>query len=613
MSNVIKLLPDHVANQIAAGEVVQRPASVVKELLENAVDAKATDIKLIVKDSGKTLIQIIDNGVGMGITDARLCFERHATSKIKHAEDLFAIQTKGFRGEALASIAAVAHVELKTKQDQDELGTHIVIQGSEFVSQEPIVHPKGTSFLVKNLFYNIPARRNFLKSDSLELRHIINEFQRVALTHPNIYFNMTHNGSELFNLPATNLRQRIVNIFGAKSNDKLVPVAENTEVVSIQGFVMRPEFSKKTRGEQFFFVNNRYIKSSYLHHAVLSSFEGLIKSEYHPSYFLYLEVPPHTIDINIHPTKTEIKFEDEHTIYAILRAAVKHSLGQYQIAPVLDFDKDPNLDVSYNQLKSQTEIPKVTFDQSFNPFGDTSTSPTKENVSFRKEKNTTWDSLYVGVPEMTQQIFESKAIEQNSTDLFEHELIENSRAFYFQIKKKFILTTMQSGIVVIHQSRAHQRVLFEELMNNMINFNASSQQLLFPISIEFDASKIQLLSEIQPVLNSVGFVFETKDNNHLMFSALPSYLEPSKLEPSIEELLTTFEAEQTLQNSKQSESLAKAMAKAMAIKTGQELYNTAIEHLINQLFACKDPYVCPNNQPVIQQISVDDIEKKFKL
>ena len=347
MSSIIQLLPDHVANQIAAGEVVQRPASVVKELLENAVDAKATDIKLIVKDAGKALVQVIDNGLGMNVTDARLCFERHATSKIRHAEDLFSLHTKGFRGEALASIAAIAHVEQKTKQDQQELVTHIIIEGSKFVSQEPAVLPKGTSFSVKNLFFNIPARRNFLKSETVELRHIIDEFQRVALAHPSISFTMYHNGSESFNLPQSNFRQRIVNIFAGKMNEKLVPVKEDTEIVQIHGFIGKPEFAKKNRGEQFFFVNDRYIKSGYLHHAIMAAYEGLLKDGAQPCYFLYLTVPPNTIDINIHPTKTEIKFDDEHALYAILRSSVKHSLGQFNVAPVLDFDRDPNLDTPY--------------------------------------------------------------------------------------------------------------------------------------------------------------------------------------------------------------------------------------------------------------------------
>ena len=401
MSSIIQLLPDHVANQIAAGEVVQRPASVVKELLENAIDAKASDIKLIVKDAGKTLIQVIDNGVGMTITDARLCFERHATSKIRHAEDLFDLHTKGFRGEALASIAAIAHVELKTKQDQEELGHHIIIEGSKFVSQEVAVLPKGTSFLVKNLFFNIPARRNFLKSETVEMRHIVDEFQRVALAHPSIYFTLIHNGSENFNLPSSNFRQRIVNFLGGKTNEKLVPVTEETEIVHISGFVGKPEFAKKSRSEQFFFVNDRFIKSGYLHHAIMNAYDGLLREGNQPSYFLYLKVPPHTIDINIHPTKTEIKFDDEQALYAILRSAVKHSLGQFNVAPILDFERDPNLDTPYDYKNKDSDVPLIQVDANFNPFANE--KPVKANSNSyassgnyaKKEATSSWESLYV--------------------------------------------------------------------------------------------------------------------------------------------------------------------------------------------------------------------------
>ncbi len=368
MADIIKLLPDHVANQIAAGEVVQRPASVVKELLENAIDAGATSIKLIIKDAGKVLIQVIDDGMGMSATDARLSFERHATSKIQKAEDLFNLNTKGFRGEALASIAAIAHVEMQTKPEQEEMATHLKIEGSEIKFQEVCVAPKGTSLSVKNLFFNIPARRNFLKSNQVELRHIIDEFHRVALAHPNIAFNFYNNGSELFNLSQTNQRQRIVHIFGSKTNEKLVPVNEETQVVQISGFINKPQFAKKSRGEQFFFVNNRFIKSPYLHHAVLSAFEGLIKSDAYPGYFLYLTVDPGSIDINIHPTKTEVKFDDEHTLYAILRSTIKHSLGQFNVVPPLDFEQDQNLETPYNYRDRGALQPKVSVDSGFNPF-----------------------------------------------------------------------------------------------------------------------------------------------------------------------------------------------------------------------------------------------------
>ena len=411
MADIIQLLPDHVANQIAAGEVVQRPSSVVKELLENAIDAEATVIKLIIKDAGKTLVQVIDDGKGMSSTDARLSFERHATSKIRNAEDLFHLHTKGFRGEALASIAAIAHVELKTKQPQEEVGTSIVIEGSEIVSQEVVVTTKGTSVSVKNLFFNIPARRNFLKSNTVELRHVIDEFHRVSLAHPNISFVFYNNGSESFNLPVSNQRQRIVNLFGNKTNEKLVPVMEDTEVLKISGFVGKPEFAKKTRGEQYFFVNDRFIKSAYLNHAVASAFDGLLKNGWHPSYFLNLNVDPQSIDINIHPTKTEIKFDDEHTLYALLRSAVKHSLGQFNIAPVLDFEHQSSFNTPYNYKDKSASAPAVEVDRGFNPFSDDMRSGKQtmaQRTSFKQAPLASWESLYVGL--------ESKS--NNSSDNF---------------------------------------------------------------------------------------------------------------------------------------------------------------------------------------------------
>ncbi|MFN3641104.1 MAG: DNA mismatch repair endonuclease MutL, partial [Flavobacterium sp.] len=513
MSNVIQLLPDHVANQIAAGEVVQRPASVVKELLENAVDAGASDVKLIVKDAGKSLIQVIDNGVGMNVTDARLCFERHATSKIRHAEDLFAIHTKGFRGEALASIAAIAHVEMKTRQDQEELGVHIIIEGSKVISQEPAVAPKGTSFAIKNLFFNIPARRNFLKSETVEMRHVVDEFQRVALAHPNIHFTLIYNGSEQYQLAASNLRQRIVNLFGGKTNEKLVPVSEQTDIVTINGFILKPEFAKKTRGEQFFFVNHRFIKSGYLHHAVMSAFEGLLRDGMQPGYFLYLEVPPHTIDINIHPTKTEIKFDDEHALYAILRSSIKHSLGQFQVAPVLDFEHDPNLVTPYHQNNTKAPFPTIQVDTDFNPFA----SEYKETHFKRNTGNSTfrvpttempaWESLYVG---LKQEEFSNGEIweeETKESSLFEDKKVEAVTSSVWQVHKKYLITQIKSGLMVIDQQRAHQRILYEQYLTFITLQQGASQQLLFPLELFFSPQEISTLHEVRESLVNMGFVF----------------------------------------------------------------------------------------------------------
>lgn len=626
MSSIIQLLPDHVANQIAAGEVVQRPASVVKELLENAVDAKATDIKLIIKDAGKTLIQVIDNGIGMSVTDSRLCFERHATSKIRHAEDLFSLHTKGFRGEALASIAAIAHVEMKTKQEPDELGTHIVIEGSKFVSQEPAVLPKGTSFAVKNLFFNIPARRNFLKSDTVEQRHIVDEFQRVAMAHPNIHFAMYHNGSEMFNLPISNFRQRIVNLFSGKTNEKLVPVKEETEILNLHGFVGKPEYSKKNKGEQFFFVNNRFIKSGYLHHAVMTAYDGLLTAGAQPSYFIYLDVPPHTIDINIHPTKTEIKFDDEQALYAILRSAIKHSLGQFNVAPVLDFDRDPNLDTPYHYQHKEAEFPTIQVDRTFNPFSEAvsgsvekSASPTNKSFGSsssykRSEVQPNWESLYLGLKQAGQEIaeltFENDAV---TSSLFDENDTEHEAKRTYQIHKKYIVSPIKSGMVIINQKRAHERILYEEFLTNMTVHQASSQQLLFPLQLFFSSAELDLLSELKLSLENTGFVFESIEKNHVIISGLPVNVSESEISIVLEELLSNLQEGFPENSFSQNDTIAKSMAKSLALKTGTYLTEKEQENLVHNLFACKEPNVSPFQKPTFITMSVDDLDKKFSL
>jgi DNA mismatch repair protein MutL len=621
MSRIIQLLPDHVANQIAAGEVVQRPASVVKELMENAVDAKATDIKLILKDAGKSLIQVIDNGLGMSITDSRLCFERHATSKIRQAEDLFSLHTKGFRGEALASIAAIAHVEMKTKQEQEELGIHIVVEGSKFVSQEPAVLPKGTSFAVKNLFFNIPARRNFLKSETVEQRHIVDEFQRVAMAHPNIHFTMYHNGSEMFNLPISNYRQRIVNIFSGKTNEKLVPVKEETEIVSLQGFVGKPEFAKKNRGEQFFFVNNRFIKSGYLHHAVMAAYEGLLKDGAQPSYFLYLDVPPHTIDINIHPTKTEIKFDDEHALYAILRSSIKHSLGQFNVAPVLDFDRDPNLDTPYDYQGKNAEYPTIQVNSNFNPFADE--KPIKSSGSFSSSSNykkseiaqPSWESLYVGLKQNTQEIAEMTFENDDAvtSSLFEENDIEQEIKRTYQIHKKYIVSPIKSGMVIINQKRAHERVLYEEFLTNMTVHQASSQRLLFPLELFFSSNEIELISELKLSLENLGFIFDAFGTDSIVISGLPITITESKASIVLDDLLTDLQDGIVSDCFSQNDTIAKSMAKSLAVRTGTYLTEKEQENLVHNLFACKEPNVSPFQKPTFITMSVEDLDKKFSI
>jgi DNA mismatch repair protein MutL len=616
MSSIIQLLPDHVANQIAAGEVVQRPASVVKELLENAVDAKATDIKLIIKDAGKSLVQVIDNGLGMSVTDSRLCFERHATSKIRHAEDLFSIHTKGFRGEALASIAAIAHVEMKTKQDQEELGTHIIIEGSKFVSQEPAVLPKGTSFSIKNLFFNIPARRNFLKSETVEQRHIVDEFQRVALAHPNIHFTMYHNGSEMFNLPISNFRQRIVTIFSGKTNEKLVPVKEETEIVNLHGFIGKPEFSKKNRGEQFFFVNNRFIKSGYLHHAVMAAYEGLLKDGAQPSYFLYLDVPPHTIDINIHPTKTEIKFDDEHALYAILRSAIKHSLGQFNVAPVLDFDRDPSLDTPYQYQNKKADYPTIQVDSNFNPF-----SEDRPNKSFsfssnykKPEAQPSWESLYVGLKQAGQEIaemtFENESV---TSSLFDETDVEQEVKRTYQIHKKYIVSPIKSGMVIINQKRAHERVLYEEFLTSMTVNQASSQQLLFPLELYFSSNEIKLITELQLPLENLGFIFDEIKDDFILVSGLPVTISESKASIVLDDLLTDLQNGIPDSSFSQNDTIAKSMSKSLAVRTGTYLTEKEQENLVHNLFACREPNMSPFQKPTFITMSVEDLDKKFTL
>ena len=620
MSSIIQLLPDHVANQIAAGEVVQRPASVVKELLENAVDAKATDIKLIIKDAGKSLVQVIDNGLGMSVTDARMCFERHATSKIRLAEDLFSLHTKGFRGEALASIAAIAHVEMKTKQDQEELGTHIVIEGSKFISQDVAVLPKGTSFSVKNLFFNIPARRNFLKSETIEYKYILDEFQRVAMAHPNIHFTFYHNGSENYNLPQSNFRQRIVNIFAGKTNEKLVPIKEDTEILKIQGFVCKPEFAKKSRGEQFFFVNDRFIKSGYLHHAVMSAYDGLLPQGAQPSYYIYLDVPPNTIDINIHPTKTEIKFDDESALYAILRSTIKHSLGQFNVAPILDFDRDSNLDTPYNFKNTVASSPTIEFNGSYNPFSNNNDEKSQNQnsnsySSYKKPEFTAnWQSLYVDLKQDTLDVetmtFENDVV---TSSLFNDDEIEQTKSKTYQIHKKYIVSPLKSGLVIIDQNRAHQRVLYEEFLTNMTVKQASSQQLLFPLNLYFSISEMKLIAELQLSLKNTGFVFEETNVDNVVISGIPVNVTESEISLLLQQLLSDLQDGIPETSFSQNDTIAKSMAKSLAIKTGNYLTETAQESLINNLFACKEPNVSPFQKPTFITLRVEDLDKKFAL
>ncbi|EKF55782.1 DNA mismatch repair protein MutL [Galbibacter marinus] len=613
MADIIQLLPDHVANQIAAGEVVQRPASVVKELVENAVDAGSTVIQLIIKGAGKTLIQVVDNGKGMSERDMLLSVQRHATSKIRTAEDLFQLHTKGFRGEALASIAAIAHLEISTREEDNEVGIQLKIEGSTINDPKPIACEKGTSIAVKNLFFNIPARRNFLKSDTVELRHIIDEFHRIALAHPDIHFDFFHNNSELFKLPPSNLRQRIVNVFGGKTNEKLVPIKEDTDVVKINGFISKPAFTKKTRGQQFFFVNNRFVKNSYLHHAVSSAFEGLLKPGHHPGYFIFLEVDPSSIDINIHPTKTEVKFDEDQAMYAILRSTVKHSLGQFNVAPVLDFDRDSNLDTPYSYKTKLPKQPGVEVDADFNPFkeeGKGGVRVASKPYLKADRVEASWESLYVSVD--SSENFKTVSIESESTanELFTEEETDISPTTY-QLHKKYIVTTIKSGMVIINQHRAHQRVLYEQYLKNITVDTGSSQQLLFPLTLEFSTTEMELLKTIKDSLERTGFVFSEMTENEVQLSGMPLNVSESEVGGIIDQLLADLQQEIPESSLSQSDVLAKAMCRTLAVKSGAHLNTAAQESLVNNLFATKEPMVSPFQKPIFITMSLEELDKRF--
>lgn len=589
-TDIIQLLPDHVANQIAAGEVVQRPASAVKELVENSVDAGATEIDLIVKDAGRTLVRVIDNGKGMSVTDLRMAFERHATSKIRTTEDIFHIQTKGFRGEALPSIAAVAQVEAVSTMEDQELGTKLIIEGGKVRDQFPDSAPVGTSISVKNLFYNVPARRNFLKSNQVELRHIQDEFLRIALAHEHINFKFFHNDSEVYVLKSGNLKQRIVQIFGRKIETGLVPINEDTEVVKVSGFIGKPELAKKQRGEQYFFVNHRFIKSNYLHKAVADAFENLLQPQYVPSYFLYLEIDPSKIDINIHPTKTEIKFEDEYSIYAILRAAVKHSLGQFSITPSLNFDQNP--DWTFIPAKSKNEVikqPGISVDRSYNPF-----QPESKPGAINSLKE-----VYAASSE-----FET---ESNSPEmLLSQSEFEYGNQKVIQWLDRYLISKQGDKLLIIDRNRAHQLVLFQE-MKKLNNRNVLSQRMLFPIEIESSLSEIQLLKNAETELVAYGFDVEFQ-NEHILVNALPTAIQtkdaPSIFSDFINELqlhdMLTFSSE-----------IPKIMSKNAAIKKGEPMLEQQAEYLVQQLLKLEEPNFTAYGKKVFIQLSESEISNKL--
>jgi DNA mismatch repair protein MutL len=592
MADVIKLLPDSVANQIAAGEVIQRPASVVKELMENSVDAGSHNIKVIIKDSGKTLVQVIDDGSGMSETDARLSFERHATSKITTAQDLFAIRTKGFRGEALASIAAVAMVELRTRKNGSETGTLIIINGSKVDSQEPCSSPEGSSFSVKNLFFNIPARRKFLKSDNTEMRHIINEFQKIALAHHDVKFLLYHNDNEVYNLPAGNLRQRIINVFGKQINQELIGIDTETTLVKIKGFIGKPENARRTYGEQFFFVNNRFMKHPYFHKAVSEAYQNILPAEAIPSYFIFMETDPASIDVNIHPTKTEIKFEDERSIWQILMASVREALGRFNIVPSLDFKNEALIDIPVRSASSEIpEMPVIRINTEFNPFEGDAPEQGRQRYfeRFEKENSDNWEKLYTGI---------------NREE-------ESSRKF-FHIKGKYIVCPVISGLMLIDQKRAHERILYERYLDSLINNRSVSQADLFPVTMEINPADLLLIKEIEAELSLLGFSLKYRDNKSITITGRPSGTEDSDLRTMLEILIEDFKNTQSDPSTGAKEKVAAAMACASAIPYGKKLSHDEMENLFDTLFACKAPNYSPKGRTVITILTLEEIDKRFK-
>ncbi|MDI9874473.1 MULTISPECIES: DNA mismatch repair endonuclease MutL [Bacteroidota] len=638
MLDIIQLLPDSIANQIAAGEVVQRPSSVVKELLENSIDAEATQVQLIVREAGKTLIQVIDNGKGMSETDARMCFERHATSKIRTSDDLFKIRTMGFRGEAMASIAAVSQVELKTRRNTEELGTMVRIEASELKAQEAISTPEGTNLLVKNLFYNVPARRNFLKSNPVEMRHIIDEFQRVALANPDIAFSLYHNDAEIYNLPSGKLSRRIVDLFGKSYREQLAPCEEETSFVTVRGFVGKPQFAKKTRGEQFFFANNRFIKNSYLNHAVMSAFEGLMPEGSHPFYVLFIEIDPVHIDINVHPTKTEIKFDDERTVYAIVQAAVRKSMSQHNLAPSLDFDTNINYSnqfFSFNNAPTPTstavpsKMNQADFD-SERPFAKPEMSPReKSNLS-------NWNKLYEGL-DNTVESFEQKRVEQSSfnfrneedypetqpftlkskaNDLLESRPLRSSQdsdATTFQIHNRYIISQVKSGMLLIDQRAAYERILYEKFVQYLQKNNGTSQQLLFPSTIKLTPADFHLLVEIQDEVRNLGFDLSVIGHDSFIVNGIPADSPDENEQALIEGLLEQFKRNESELHLDRVENLARSMAKRSAGRFGMSrLSNQEMNTLVEQLFASSNPSYSPSGELTMKILGLAEIANIFQ-
>jgi DNA mismatch repair protein MutL len=617
MNDLIQLLPDAIANQIAAGEVVQRPASALKELLENAIDAGATDIQVVVKEGGKQLIQVIDNGAGMSLTDARMSFERHATSKIRQSDDLFRLRTFGFRGEALASIAAVAQVEMKTKRSSDELGTLLCIEGSEVKKQEPDRCADGTSISVKNLFFNVPARRNFLKSNAVEMKHLVDEFQRVALSYPEVSFSFYQNDMQLFKLGPGKLSKRIIGLLGQSYKDQLVVCQEETPLLQIQGYIGKPDSGKKTRGDQYFFVNHRYIKSNYLHHAVVNAYEGLMSPDQHPFYALFLEIDPKHIDINVHPTKTEIKFDDERTIYGLLRSAVKQSLGAHHVVPTIDFSLDVNFTENWtNDLEKKQA---VSIENSYKNF---------QSPSFRKQEISGWERMFDDIKK-DRPSWEENRGGDNSEDATLETLTFSSKASQpilpaneitagkelsgstFQVEFKYIIAQMASGLLIFDQQAAHERILYERYIRQLHQAKSFSQQCLFPQTVNLSPADYVLVMDLKEELASLGFLVGPFGNNTLVIEGVPADITITNEKALFESLLEQFKHFKSELSLDKRENLARSLAKKSAIKRGSMLNRQEMENLVGQLFSCQNPNYSPTGNKTFVKLDLNKIDSFF--
>jgi len=623
MSDIIKLLPDSVANQIAAGEVIQRPASVVKELTENAVDAGATDISVVIRDAGRTLVQVIDNGCGMSETDARLSFERHATSKISSADDLFTITTKGFRGEALASIAAVSMTELRTRREEDEAGTLVEINNSRVTRQEPCSCAAGSVFSVRNLFYNVPARRKFLKSDTTEFRHIITEFQRVALAHPEIRFNLTHNDQEIYRLPAGNHRQRIVGLFGKHYNQNLVSVETSTSIVTVSGFAGKPENARRSAGEQFFFVNNRFIRHPYLHRAVLEAYQGILPPDTLPAYFIYMTADPATIDVNIHPTKTEVKFEDERSVWQIMLASVREALGRFNVVPSMDFGPEGAVEIPVIMGNTPPPpLPQIEVDHTFNPFDGTEYQRPETKWKWDAERNTprNWESLFTITARSGAEGRDGAAgAGRDSSDeggqreegLAAAGISTAGQRRFFQVKNRYIMCPVISGIMMIDQRRAHERVLYEKYLASLGEGAKPAQVSLFPVEAELNPGDMAILEEIGDQLRMLGFEIKTAPGGRVTITGHPAASRNASPLSMLETIIAEYKQSMGDPSIGARERVALSLARASAIQYGTPLTQTEMEELFDMLFACAMPNYSPTGKTVMNIITLEELDRRF--